>query len=140
MLGVRPRQFAGYTITPALRLSAAVLISSIAVVPAYLLAILTIGGWPDDAALFPVLMVALMLTLAAVAVVGIPAHLLLATLHLRGAIPYVLAGCLVPVAFLFAAEPFGDALALALPAQAALAGGFGALVALVFWGVAVWSG
>jgi hypothetical protein len=130
----------GYTVTPALRLSAAVLISSIAVLPVYLIAILWLGDSADVSTLASVLMMALMLTMGCVAIVGIPVHALLAFLNLRRAWVYAIAGFGVPLAGVFAARPFGDDATLGLMAQAGLAGIFGACIALVFWKLAVSSG
>jgi len=137
VLGITARQFMGYTISPALRLCAGVLISAIAVLPLYLVAILLVGEPISGATLFPLLAVALMLTLAGVALVGLPVHAVLAALKQRGVLAYAAAGAAVPAAFLLAAQPFGSELAWGLPAQAGLAGIFGACVALVFWKVAV---
>jgi hypothetical protein len=130
----------GYTVSPALRLSAAVLISSIAALPIYLIAILWLGDSADVSTLASVLMMALMLTMGCVAIVGVPVHALLAFLNLRRAWTYAIAGFGVPLAFVFAARPFGDDATLGLMAQAGLAGIFGACVALVFWKLAVSSG
>ena len=125
------------TISPALRLSTAVLLSSLAAVPAYLTAILLIGDWDNSAALFPFLMFALMMTMAAVVVVGLPVHIVLMSLKQRSAPAYGVTGFAVPAVFVLIARPMGEATELALPAQLGLVGLFGACVALVFWMVAI---
>lgn len=70
-------------------------------------------------------------------VVGLPLHLVLAKRQIRGLLPYLLVGGLVPSAVVLVCRPLGNGTGAQLLAQIVLSGALGAASALVFWLIAV---
>lgn len=118
------------------RLIAAVVISTVCVVPLYFVLSVVTGDINNDL-LVPVLMMTPVFAFIGVLLVGLPVHFFLVWRRMSHPIHYGLPGFVIPALFVVVAHPFGEDGALWISWQAFLMGTFGAIVALVFRRVAL---
>lgn len=118
------------------RIGLAVLSSTIAVVPLYILLVLFSRDL-ENPFLLPVLYGALMFSAIGVCVVGLPTHFILGALKKQQWYFYAGPGFFVPATLVLLTHPFGEDGNPAILIQALQMGVFGVGVALVFWGIAV---
>jgi len=117
------------------RLGLAVLVSSLSVVPLFIVIEWVSGGF-DSFMLDVALLIAAVTAFLGVVIVGLPMHYFLSYRNLSKALHYAIAGFLLPVLFVAMIQPFRDDDGFRIIWQALLMGVFGALVALVFRAIA----
>jgi len=117
------------------RVLLAVLLSSVAVVPLYLLLVLVTGETHNVPLLLFITVIALLISFVGVLVVGLPTHLILVRLDKVKSVNYAIVGFIVPALLTAVFHPFGEDGIKWIAIQSFNLGVFGALIALVFWKV-----
>jgi len=110
----------------------AVVVSSVAIVPLYLIVAVFTGDL--DNMLLPVMLIAaLCVSTAGVVIVGLPMHLILVRMGRVKAIYYAFFGFLVPTLVTVVIHPFGEDGFGWIIVQSISLGLFGAVIAVIFW-------
>jgi hypothetical protein len=118
-----------------MRILIASVISSLSIVPLYLV-LLAISGDLDNRLLLPVLMAALVVSVAAIVCVALPLHFVLIRFGRPRSYYYTITGFLLPAIVILAINPFGSEVASWIKWQAMAMGVLGASVATIFWWIA----
>ncbi|ARN73375.1 hypothetical protein [Oceanicoccus sagamiensis] len=118
-----------------MRVFIAALLSSLSVVPFYLI-LLAVSGDLDNRLLYTVLIGALVVATVAIFCIALPLHLLLTRLGLVRGYYYIGAGFFAPAIFTLLLNPLGSDVASWVKWQALGLGLLGGSVAFVFWSLA----
>ena len=118
-----------------MRIFIASIISSLSIVPLYLL-LLVLSGGLDGRLLLPILLAAVAISATAIIFFAIPLHYVLTRIGRPHSYYYVFAGFLLPIIFTMARNPFGSDVASWVKWQALAMGMLGASVAFIFWKIA----
>jgi mannose/fructose/N-acetylgalactosamine-specific phosphotransferase system component IIC len=118
-----------------MRIFIASIISSLSIVPLYLL-LLVLSGGLDGRLLLPILLAAVAISSTAIIFFAIPLHYVLTRMGRPHSYYYVFAGFLLPIIFTIARNPFGSDVTSWVKWQALAMGVLGASVAFIFWKIA----
>jgi hypothetical protein len=119
----------------AMRILIASIISSLSIVPLYLI-LLVLSGGLDGRLILPIFLAALAISTTAIIFCAIPLHYVLTRIGRPRSYYYVFTGFLLPIIFTLVRNPFGSDVASWVKWQALAMGVLGASVAFIFWKIA----